>query len=278
MGICKYCGKKAGFFKKEHSECASNFRTGTYLITDIASKSIIEDSDFDKLNVEIRNIAEKRFISDQDIVRKYLVKGFDRAVNTFLEDGILSEEEEEKLSKFIDHYNFEQELMNKNGSMEKIVKASILRDVMNGKEPTSKLQITTPLPIMLQKSEYVIWLFNSVLFYEQRVRTVYQGRSQGMSIKIAKGLYYRTGAFKGNPVKTEEMMLIATGSVILTNINLYFVASNKNIKIPFNKLLTLEPYEDGIGIQKDGSSAKPQIYKGLDGWFVYNFIMNMNSQ
>jgi hypothetical protein len=36
-------------------------------------------------------------------------------------------------------------------------------------------------------------------------------------------------------------------------------------------------YSDGIGLQKDGVSAKPQIFKGLDKWFTYNVISNLKN-
>jgi hypothetical protein len=37
----------------------------------------------------------------------------------------------------------------------------------------------------------------------------------------------------------------------------------------------MDPYEDGIGLQKDGATAKPLIFKNIDGWFTYNAISNL---
>ena len=37
----------------------------------------------------------------------------------------------------------------------------------------------------------------------------------------------------------------------------------------------MDPYQDGIGLQKDGATAKPQIFKNIDGWFTYNAISNL---
>ena len=48
--------------------------------------------------------------------------------------------------------------------------------------------------------------------------------------------------------------------------------------MPYNKLITIDPYEDGIGLQKDGSTAKPIILKGIDGWFTYNVISNLSQK
>jgi hypothetical protein len=39
-------------------------------------------------------------------------------------------------------------------------------------------------------------------------------------------------------------------------------------------IVTFDPYEDGIGIQRDAMTAKPQLFilNDKDGWFLYNLI------
>ena len=88
-------------------------------------------------------------------------------------------------------------------------------------------------------------------------------------------MYYRAGAFKGNPVRTPEMTRLGSGILALTSKHLYFASAQKKFKIPFSKLISIEPYSDGIGVQKDGVTAKPQIFKNIDGWFVHNAISNL---
>lgn len=275
MGTCIYCGNKAGFLKKLHKECEYKYISGKYKLINLVFNAITGDSNFDLLDKEISNLAENNFINDQELITRQFIAGFDKAVEAYLEDGVIGVEEEAKIVRFFEHYNYGQEIMDKHGSWLKIVKGSILRDLLSGIIPESKLNIQGQLPIMFEKSEYAMWIFNGVSYYEERTKTVYTGGSQGISMRIAKGLYYRTGSFKGYPVQTEEMTLIASGSVVLTNKNFYFLASNKNFKIQYNKILTVNPYEDGVGIQKDGLNNKHQIFRGLDGWFTYNFISNI---
>lgn len=275
MGNCIYCGRKAGFLKSKHKECEINYHDGRKKIIESICSAITNDLDFIRLENEIRTIAERSNIKPDNIVSLY-IKGFDEAVDSFLDDGILTTEEEDKIAKFKSHYNFEQDIIDKNGSLQKVVKAAILRDILDGQIPEKKLKIEGNLPFLLQKSENIIWIFRNVDFYEQRVKTIYKGKSQGVSVKIAKGLYYRTGAFKGNPVKIGEMKYISRGLFALTNKHIYFSSSAKNFKVPYNKIVTIDSYEDGVGIQKDGANAKPQVFKGLDGWFTYNLISNLN--
>ena len=77
------------------------------------------------------------------------------------------------------------------------------------------------------------------------------------------------------PVKIEEMKHIGQGAFALTDKHIFFASANKNLRIQLSKIITLDPYEDGIGIQKDGVTAKPQVFKNIDGWFTYNAISNL---
>lgn len=276
MGKCTYCGEKAGFLKSKHKECVEKYNNGKLKIISEIRDSIIQTLDFEQLESSINKTAELHFIKPHEIANLY-TEGFDNTVEKFLDDGVLSAEEEEKIAEFKLHFSrFDQSVFDKNGSLQKVVKSTILRDVVNGVEPKNKMEIQGNLPFMFQKGENLIWAFQNVDYYEQRTRTEYHGRSHGVSMRIAKGVYYRTGTFKGHPVKVEEMKLLSKGLVALTNKHIYFASSSKNFKIPYNKLVTIEPYEDGVGFQKDGVSSKPQVFRGVDGWFVYNLVSNLN--
>ncbi len=275
MGACTYCGLSAGFLRSKHKECEEKYQTGKAKITESICNAIAASTDYSVLETEVKSSLTNYFIK-QDEVNSLYAKGFDQAVNHFLKDGLIAREDEVKLNDFEKHFQFDQAVLNKSGALEKIMKSSILKDVMDGKTPEAKLNINGNLPFLFQKSEYLIWVFQNVEYYEQRTRTVYQGRSHGVSIKIAKGLYYRTGAFQGNPVKIEEMQNVGRGLVALTNKHLYF-SGPKSFKVPYNKIVTLNSYSDGIGFQKDGANSKPQILRGLDSWFAYNLITNLNN-
>ena len=275
MGTCIYCGESAGFLKSKHDECETKHQSGLVSLKDRISDTIKKNGDYNFLDNEINSLKRNNFITDDEKLDCFL-KSFDQTVDKYLDDGILTVEEEKQANRLIDHYNFEHSFINKNGSYEKLIKASVLRELNEGKTPTSRIELEAPLPFLLQKSEIIIWIFQNVSFYEQRTKTIYQGGSSGLSIRIAKGVYYRTGAFRGNPVQVSEMRPIGTGLFAISNKNIYFSSTSKSIKIPINKILTLNPYEDGVGIQKDGASSKPQIYKDLDGWFAYNLIMILN--
>jgi hypothetical protein len=56
----------------------------------------------------------------------------------------------------------------------------------------------------------------------------------------------------------------------------YFAGPKKSLRMPYSKLVSVEPYSDGVGLQKDGASAKPMTFTPLDGWFAYNLIKNLS--
>jgi hypothetical protein len=277
MGKCKYCGINSGLFKSYHKECLDKHQNGRNEIISVTEKAIMETSDFVGLNSAVSNIGKDCHIYGNDII-SLMVNGFDKSVERVLEDGILTIEEEDKISKFNKHFDFSYEDMNKNGYYDKFTKSALLRVILNGQIPESKIKVNGTLPFVLEKGEIIIWIYTNTQLLEQRTKTHYQGGSQGISVKIAKGLYYRTSAFKGFPIKTTEMQHIANGITCITEKNVYFASTIKNFKIPYKKLLTIDPYEDGIGLQKDGSTAKPIILKGIDGWFTYNVISNLSQK
>jgi hypothetical protein len=275
MGKCIYCNEKAGFLSTRHRECELKFKQGKNDFIKQVRATIIGSKDFISLDSILENITQVGFIN-KDLQHELTLTAFDSAVEYFLEDGILSHDEEESVSLFKKHFGLSQDELNKNGSYIKVGMSSILRDLTEGNLPKQKIKIEGQLPFLFQKSESLIWVFTNVEFYEQRTRTEFHGGSQGMSIRVAKGLYYRTSTFKGKPVKISEMKHIGTGLLALTTKHVYFGSPEKTFKTPYSKLISLEPFEDGIGLQKDGVSAKPQVFKNLDGWFAHNTISNLS--
>jgi hypothetical protein len=71
------------------------------------------------------------------------------------------------------------------------------------------------------------------------------------------------------------MKYLDTGILALTNKHIYFASERKTFRTPYNKIISMNPYENGIGIQKEGVTAKPQVFKGIDGWFTYNVVSNL---
>ena len=90
-----------------------------------------------------------------------------------------------------------------------------------------------------------------------------------------QGVYYGVGAFKGHPVEHTERVLLDTGLVVVTGRNLYFAGPEKSLRIPYVKIVSFEPFSNGIGLTRDAATAKAQIFVTGDGWFTYNLVTNL---
>ena len=273
MGNCIYCGEPAGFLKRTHLECRQSNKRGRSEIISLVSRVGAKGGDLEALEASIEQLASSGRISAA-AVRALVASGWEQAVEKAFSDGVLSEEEEAALSELQKHFSLSQHTLDKNGAYSKIIKGAVLRDILNGELP-QRMRIDGGLPFNLQKTEKVVWVFQDADYYEQKTRTRYVGGSRGVSVRIARGLYYRTGGFKGERVQTSETVHADTGLLGVTNKHIYFAGPSRRFRINYNKIVAFEPFSDGIGVQRDAQTAKPQSFHTGDGWFTYNLITNL---
>ena len=281
MGNCKYCGKPAGFLHSKHAECEEQHQRherliqgGRQRIAYEALRAIKGSENFDSLEKTIEGIEQSCFVPSTER-QTLLIKGWEDSVEKFLEDGILDTTEEKRLLEFKDRFALSQSDLDRNGALTKITKATVLRDVLNGLVP-QLMSVDGNLPINLQKGEQIVWAFSGSQYLEDKTRRQYVGGSQGVSIRVMKGVYYRVGAFKGQAVEHTERIHVDTGWVVVTNKNIYFAGPRKSLRLPYTKIVSFEPFSDGIGVMRDTATAMPQIFVTGDGWFTYNLVTNLS--
>ena len=274
MGKCKYCGQDAGIFHSKHNECEQRHNNGVARIKSIIDVCFQQKKDFYLFQPEIQKICQDSFISNENTKNIYC-ESFDTAIEQYLDDGIIDTAEEQSVARFMQFSGLSQQVLNANKSLEKVVQSKVLQELFNGRIPAPKITIAGDFPFLLNKNENLLWLFRDVTLQMQKTRRETVGRTRGVSVRICKGVYYRTGGFKGRPVETTYMQRIGTGSVCLTDKNLYFHCPQKSLKIPFAKILSVDPYSNGVSIQKDGVNDKPMFFENLNSWFCYNVIANL---
>lgn len=273
MGSCIYCKKSAGFLKKTHKECERKHEEGKAEIISLVGRVGFKGGDPAHLQRVVEKVAEGSFIN-HELFRKLIVSGWEMAVEFAFDDGLLSTEEELALSTLKEHFELSQQELDLNGLYSKLAKGAILRDVIGGKVP-ERIRIDGNLPFNFQKNEKLVWLFKEVSYYEERSNVKYIGATQGLSVRIAKGVYYKAGAFKGGRVQTSESVHVDTGLLGVTDKHIYFFGESKRFRVSYNKIVSFEAFSDGLGIQRDAQTAKPQSFQTDDGWFAYNLIYNL---
>jgi hypothetical protein len=269
MGNCTYCGQKAGMFKSIHPECEEKYNQG---ISRIRELPLLYDSKepFQQIIEKSKIIANECFINEQ-IRTKTLVEGINALLDKYLDNGVITTDAQNTMSVIVTSMDYEFSEIN-----ERVQKGIVLRNLTEGIIQECKLD---GCPINFEKDEILVYAFGGVAFYEMTEERHYEGGSAGVSFRVAKGVYIRSSAFKGYPVISNTLKLKGAGILFITNRNVYFYSETKVEKIPLKKVIATTNYNDGIGIQKDGKTSKPAIFKMVahpeDGWFVCNVVSNL---
>jgi hypothetical protein len=260
MGVCRYCGRDAGLMRSAHSACETEIREALAAYFDGRSDLVALE--------EVATRMSAKGAAGKDL----FVGAWDKAIDRSLEDGVLTFEEEKRAIAAAELFTLGQKELDEHGKYMALVKAGTLRELFEGNIP-ERLKVSG-LSLVLQKGEKVVWAFPDTEYIEQRTQRGFSGVSHGLSIRVMKGVYYRPSVFKGSPVERTTALSHGKGTLVITNKNVSFLGS-KSVRIPYKKIVTVQPYKDGIGLQRDAATAKPQSFVTGDGWFTYNLIANL---
>ncbi len=146
----------------------------------------------------------------QGEANRLLILAWEAAVQGALEDGLLSLDEENALARYADYFSLTQQDVDRNGVLTSLVQAAVIRDVTQGIIP-KRQRVNGAVPFNLMKSEQLVWVIQGVDYLETVVQREHRGASHGLSIRVARGLYYRPSAFRSRPIEWEETVHADTG-------------------------------------------------------------------
>lgn len=273
MSRCKYCGEHAGFLSKYHKKCHQVKSNAWQNLLNEIETTIVEGNDLGTLRSKIVSIGKSSFI-DSNEIKDLLAMGFSNAVRRFLEDGILSRQEEESATLFKSHFNLVPQDLNYNDAFNTMVKASVLREVLNGNFTDGMEQFKWTSHFNFQDEEKLIWLFKDVEYYENCTRAQHRGGFSDLYVKLDNGVYFKKSSFTGRILNTDEMVLKDTGSVGITSGHIYFLGETY-FSVEYNEIITSYGFEDGLGIKIAGADHLSHVFKNVDGWFCYNLLRNL---
>ena len=165
-----------------------------------------------------------------------------RWMDDALSDHVLSHHEENRLNEVNEAFDIQESDLDELDYKKKLVKALILRDLSEGKIPNRTDLSVGTIPISLEKGETMIWAFMPTEYHKLHTRSQYVGGSTGMSVRLMKGMYLRSSAYKGERIQTSEMQSAGQGILVVTNKNLFFYGSSEIVKVPL-KSETLKAIE-----------------------------------
>lgn len=270
----------AGFINKpelnsrESSKCDHELEAHYDKLVALAVEAATNTSKIAELKTDCRLQTEELHVSEA-YLQDALITGWEKALEQILEEGLLTKDTEESLMQYARDLKLGQHELDRNGCYTRAGQAMVLRDITEGVTP-QRIRINGSIPFNMQKGETLVWLFHNVTLCEEKIFRTYVGKSSGFSVRIAKGLYYRTGSFNGWPIETNQMVTRGNGSLGVTTKHIYFAGEQKSLRIPYNKVVQFIPYSDGLGIHTDGKSDKAVAFKTGEGWFVHNLVQNLS--
>jgi hypothetical protein len=272
MGKCRYCGQDAGFLRSAHRECKERARQAYVQIRGISATVASRGGDLEATRKQIEACRTSGLLSFEETAAA-LSEGVLDAIEAILADRLLEENEEKNLTSFLASFGLESQL-ERPELRERLTKAAVLREVLTGKVPR-RVIIDGSMPFNLKKGEELVWLFRDVALIEPKKRTHFEGGHGGFSVRIMPGVYYRTGRFRGRPVSVVANEVVDKGLMGVTTENLYYLGSRTARRTPYEKIIALTPYSDGISVFEERSPDKPRTYVTGDGWFAYNLVANL---
>ncbi|MBD5415915.1 MAG: hypothetical protein HDR46_06510 [Bacteroides sp.] len=194
-----------------------------------------------------------------------------KAADKFMADGWLADNEQQLIESYTSSLGIALNclpMQYQSESLARIGQAIVLKDLQRGILPQKPLTV----PVMLGRGECALWVYDNVTMFQEKITREYVGGNRGMSFRICKGMTYRTGSFKGHPVERSQMATVGVGSLVITNKHFFFHCPTSSVKIPFNKIIGVSPYSDGLEVHKDEVKPKRTVFQGFDPWFVMNII------
>jgi hypothetical protein len=272
VGTCRYCGQPAGFLRRQHKECHLRHDEAATKITEFFVKALASSMEPSRFRTMTEEIAHKNLISNKEI-RQLAITGLQKMITSASTHQEMSGEEDQRITGLCNTFDIQVNELGDPGM--RFAKSQILRRLDEGKFPAGVH--LTGMPINLEHSEHPIWLFNNVRYSTIRQHTRYVGSSQGMSIRVMKGVYYRASVFKGEPIRSQYLSEEGRGIFVIASRNVYFWSPLTAFKIPIRKIIAMQPYSNCIQLTRDAANAKPQMFDLDDPLFACDAIARLSN-
>ncbi len=130
----------------------------------------------------------------------------------------------------------------------------------------------TDYGIVLKSGETALFADTCRLIEPRKRRGYSSGRSSGVSVRIAKGVWYRTGSYRGTYVPGPELQTsVDVGRAVITTSRVIFTGSKTTREWRFDKLVVFDVEGDAVlihvenrqkvsGVVPDRGSAEFHAY------------------
>src|SRR5436309_4627547 len=269
MGVCQYCGQKAGWFSDTHEECVQEAEHGLEAMKSCVTEAVVNGESYEEIRTQL-----DRLVADSAIPKAKMLpaikEGWSRGAT---QRGIaqpISDQEFSAISGLYRAAGLSQDEMRQTPGFRAAVFSFLIWTVLHDQiEPYHG-----PISFNLQSGEVPVFGIANVLLSEERSVSSYVGGYSGASIRVANGLYYHLGGVRGHKVQSSSLQEVDYGDFLMTSEAIYFGGREHgvNFRLPYRQVVRFQPYSDAVGICKNGAKEKnfaPQ-HVSEAGWFLFN--------
>jgi hypothetical protein len=302
MGMCKYCGEKAGWFSDVHDSCVSAAKEGSEkiasLISSVLSSKLVPPSDHPTDEVWSREFAERVWAETKpqigelasrqhvpsDELRSAMRSGWSTGAENVATAEPMHPDRLSLMNSFFRCMGFsDQEMRGTDGFITQVL-STLLWSVIVAGDPTLIANVPRH-PFNLKPGEIPLMYFGSVVYSKETTDRRSQGGYGGMSVRVGHGVYYHFGGFRSQRADTTSLKEIDYGGALLTTQNMYFGGEHTNFRVPYEHVVTFRPESSGIAFFRDSANAKAELLTVLEAnpnggnpvnarpvfaWFLFN--------
>ncbi len=156
-------------------------------------------------------------------------------------------------------------------SLKSLMNQKILEKISNGELPEIAVE-----NLNLKDGEICHYADRGYTFEDKTVMTGYTGKSSGVSIRIMKGIPYRTGG-SGEKAIRETQRTKYNGTLCLTNMRVIYISAKESFDKPLNKITAIIDAKDGVIIQTGSKSYSIIIPTHSEFVKVFNMVKAQKS-
>jgi hypothetical protein len=138
------------------------------------------------------------------------------------------------------------------------IQKDILQDLRSGVLP-SRFNLSG---YYAKAGEKAIFAWNGITYHRQQSHAHWVGGSQGVSVRIMRGVSYRVGAHNSHREVTHSMDSLGTGTLAISNLAISF-PGEQSFRILFKHIMAFQWYRDGFGFETDAANNNHYIFSGL---------------
>jgi hypothetical protein len=269
MSACTYCGADAGRFKDAHEEAAKKYAVAIESLQRVTADAVSRGREYEDVKASLERLIIDNKISQVDATAAFKAGWSDGAALKSHEQP-LTVDEFNGMHRFFKAAAIDSREMVKTPGFAQSSFSWLVWQVLHGEV----VEYEGPVRFNLLRGEIPVFGFGSVILYEERTTSSYVGDYSGASTRIGRGLYYHVNGIRGRRVQTSSLQEIDYGQALITTQSLYFGGDKMNFRVPYSHTVRFEPYEDGIGIDKNQGRKQVFVVYGANecGWFLYNVM------